>query len=275
MVKNITKVILFLIILYGLVFLSGCRNDILGLFTSNDLDERLKERDNFIFLKPEDRSLSFGTDYSFIVLAETHIEDGNTHGLEKLKDVTNGSVKFAIILGDITQNGAEHDINKFKEIAGTLGVPCYPVIGNHDIFFGNWKNWKEHIGSTSYKIDGDGTTLFILDSANSFFGKEQLDWLQREINNTQGRVFVFTHSNLFVTGPVDMQQLNDTRERARLMSILRNRCDIMFMGHSHTRLINEAGNVIYINIEDFRKSKTYCLVSVKPSGITYEFKKLF
>jgi len=276
MVRIILKIFLFLILLSALIFAAGCRNDLLGLFFSSDLDERLKEKDNFVFLTESDRipSPPFGTEYSFMVLAETHIENSNTHGFEKLKDAIDGSIRFVIVLGDITQNGSEQDLKKFIEIADDMGVPCYPVIGNHDIYFGNWKAWKENIGSTSYRIDGGGTTLFILDSANSFFGKEQLDWLQRELANTRGYVFVFTHANLFVRGPAEMQQLTDIRERARITSILRNKCDIMFMGHSHIRHINEAGNVRYITVEDFKESQTYCLVSVKPTGITYEFKKL-
>ena len=48
----------------------------------------------------------------------------------------------------------------------------------------------------------------------------------------------------------------------------------MFTGHSHKRLVKKAGSVLYINIEDFVKNKTYCLVSVKKTGISYVFKEL-
>jgi len=276
MVKINSKRI-FLILLSGLFyFLSACNVDFLGFFYSNDLDERLAERDNFRYLSDAQRSLSLGDEYSFIVLTDTHIEDGNAFGLEALADViaANSKIKFTVFLGDISQYGSQKDINKFIEISETFKVPCYPVIGNHDIYFGNWHIWKDLIGSTRYKIDGDGTTLFILDSANAFFGMEQLDWLQREIKNTSGRVFVFTHSNLFVNDLPDIQQLSDMKERARITSMLKNRCDIMFMGHSHERRINEAGNVRYVNIEDFKDTKVYCLVSVTGAGASYTFEKL-
>jgi len=256
--------------------LSACTVDFLGFFYSNDLDERLAERDNFKYLLEGQRSLSFGDEYSFIVITDTHIEDGNAFGLEALADViaADSNIKFVTFLGDITQFGSQKDMNKFIEISKTFNVPCYPVIGNHDIYFGNWPVWKEHIGSTRYRIDGGNTTLFILDSANAFFGKEQLDWLQKELKNTSGRVFVFTHSNLFVNDLPDIQQLSDMKERARITSILKNRCDIMFMGHSHERRFNEVGKVKYVNIEDFHGTKVYCLVSVTGAGVTYKFKKL-
>ncbi|MCL2805102.1 MAG: metallophosphoesterase [Treponema sp.] len=282
------KKLLLLLLLGAFFFIIGCNVDLLGIFSANDLDERLKERNNLKFL--DDRLWSslphFGSEYSFIVLTDTHIENGNSFGLEALADVitdnntdlTKTKIEFMVILGDITQDGAEKDINEFIRVADLFTIPCYPVAGNHDVYFDNWSVWKDKIGSTSYRIDGNDITLFILDSANSFFGKDQLDWLEREIKTTGGtpnaRVFVFTHSPLFVEGPVGMQQITDTKERARIASILKNRCDIMFMGHSHKYYYNEAGNVKYITIEDYVVAKVYCIVTVKPEGITYNFYKL-
>ena len=274
MVRRRLKNCLFVFLACGFLFISGCDFDFLGIVAATDLDARLAERNNFNFLTPADRETSFGNDYSFIVLTDIHIENGNAHGFENLKGViASNSVKFVVVLGDITDKGSARDIDRFIDIAGGFGVPCYPVIGNHDIRFGNWSSvWKNKIGSTSYRINGGGTTLFVLDSANSFFGKEQLDWLEKELSYAHGRVFVFTHAPLFATIVID--QITDIRERACIISILRNRCEIMFMGHSHQRTINTAGNVRYINIEDFRGSKVYCLVSVKSTGVTYTFKNL-
>jgi len=264
------------IIIAAIFFINSCNVDFLGLVYSSDLDERLKSKNVFHFLTEEDRFTSFGSNYSFIVLADTHIENGKTWGFEGLKDVItdHGNIKFVVVMGDITQYGASLDIDKFIEVAGSFGVPCYPVVGNHDIYFNNWSVYKEKIGSTRYKIDGNGTTLFILDTANSFIGKEQLDWLESEVNAANGRVFIFTHSPLFVTGPADMQQITDVKERARIVSMLKNRCDVMFMGHSHKRYFNEAGNVRYQAIEDFKGTKTYCIVTVNGSDVTYKFEKL-
>jgi 3',5'-cyclic AMP phosphodiesterase CpdA len=284
MVKNLAKFFTPALLVIAFCFATGCNVDLLGLFVSTDLDERLQEKDNLKFLNGNDwTTLSLDTEYSFIVLTDIHIENGNASGLEKLKGVIadnnttagNSKIEFVAVLGDITQYGSAQDSDKFIEIAGTFGVPCYPVIGNHDIYFGNWPVWKEKIGSTCYRINSGGAaTLFVLDSANAFFGKNQLDWLERELRSAQGHVFVFTHSNLFVNGPADIQQTTDIRERARIVSILQNKCDIVFMGHVHKRVINETGNVKYITIEDFKSAQIYCLVTVKNSGITYNFFKI-
>lgn len=278
MVKfHLNRIYWLIFLIIGVLITSNCKIDIPGLFISTDLNIRLEERDNFRFLNDSDRTRSFGDEYSFIVLVDIHIENEDSRDLEKLGDVIKDSgeeIKFVVIVGDISQYGAAQDIQKFIDIANSLDVPCYPAIGNHDIYFNNWPVWKEKIGSTRYRVDGGGTTLLILDSANTFFGKDQLDWLQSELDNTQGNVFVFSHVNLFAEYPSDVQHFTDTRERARVISILRDKCDAMFMGHIHKRTINEAGNVRYISIEDYRSHRTYCLVSVKKTGIDYQFKKL-
>ena len=278
MVKQLFKLTAFISLLIALMLFITCSNDLLGLFVSSDLDERLKSKDTFNLLDGSDLEADFGAEYSFVVFTDTHIEDGNTYGLEGLTDVISGNpkIKFAVALGDITQYGSEHDLQKFIDISNGFGIPCYPVIGNHDFYFDNWSVWNDNIGSTSYKVNGTGTTLFILDSASTYFGKKQLDWLESEIKKLDNseHIFVFTHAPLFINGPADMQQLTDIKERARIVSILKDKCDTMFMGHLHKRLENTVGNVKYLGIEDFRSTKTYCVVTVSASGVTYEFKKL-
>jgi predicted phosphodiesterase len=278
--------ILWILLLVGISFLiPACDVDILGLFASTDLDVRLNVADHFRFLKPEDMVLTLEEEYSFIVVADTHIDGNNAFGLEKLSDVTsnNRDIKFVVAVGDITHCGYEEELLTFIEIAGTFGVPCYPVIGNHDIYKGGWKNWEKLIGSTRYRIDGDGLSLFFLDTANAFFGKDQLNWLEKELKNANERVFIFTHTNLFVESPVEIQQFTDVRERAKIISILQGRCDFMFMGHLHKRIIKDTGSggvtylsggVTYLSIEDFRNNNTYCRVDVKKSGIKYFFGNL-
>ncbi|MCL2276290.1 MAG: metallophosphoesterase [Treponema sp.] len=298
MVKKLFKFLLIFLIISAICFFSGCNIDLPGLFISNDLDERLKDRDNFIFLADisrnwKDPARTLGYSYKFIVLSDTHFENGKALSKNKktdlkihLKDIVDKEdIKFVVITGDITQDTTAKDIDKFIEIADYIGVPCYPVAGNHDIYYrddagkkgkAGWSIWREKIGSTSYRIDFDTTSLFILDSANAFLGKDQLDWLEREINNKETKdkdyVFVFTHATLFVTGPADMQQMTDTKERARILSILRNKCNIMFMGHLHKHMENTAGGVLYLSLESFIDDSAYYIVSVSPDNVKPEKK---
>jgi len=265
---------LLLVMFLGAAFFTGCNHHIQGFFAATDLDIRLKEKNNFTFLNRDNAPpLSLTDEYAFLIVADTHIYNGKTWGLENLKNVIDNNVKFIVVIGDITHRGSARDLRKFIAIADSFAVPVYPVIGNHDIDFG-WSEWKNLIGSSKYRIDGDGTTLFFLDSANAFLGRDQLNWLQRELKTARERVFVFSQANIFVEHPLNAQQLTCTKERARLTSILRNRADAMFMGHVHRRILRDVGGVRYITIEDFRNHRTYLRVSVTKTGITYTFGSL-
>jgi len=263
------------VLLMVIFILSGCSNDLLGLFGSGDFGKRWPAHNTFNFLDSTDRNITLGSDYSFIVLADIHITEESDLRIEKLKNVIDSeNIDFVVFCGDITQNGERKQINNFKDAAAYFNVPCYPVIGNHDVYFGNWPVWEELIGSTCYRVDGSGTTLLVLDSANGFFGKDQLDWLENEVKKTSGRLFVFTHTNMFVKSSFEIQQFADNRERARITSILKGKCDIMFMGHLHQRVINELGSTLYLTIEDFRDKAAYCLVWVTPDKVSWEVRNL-
>jgi len=270
----------YLVFLWCVFLLSGCedvfRYDFPGFIASTNLETRWKARNTFNFISSDDRNITLDDTYSFIVVSDTHINNGKAWGLEKLKDVikSDNEIKFAVFTGDISQDGDRKNIEKFIQIAGTLDVPCYPVIGNHDLFFGNWKVWEELIGSTCYRINCGSATLLILDSANSYFGTKQLDWLEDELKKAEGRVFVFSHVNIFVEYPVELIPLTDIRERAKFISILKGRCDMIFTGHSHFRHVKEIGGIKNINIEDFMNNSVYCQVWVSRDGIKYAFKKL-
>jgi predicted phosphodiesterase len=278
MVRNFRRCIRAAVILcIGTLLIVSCDVDILGLFGSSDFDGRFAERDNFRFLTSAELRPTFTAPYSFIMISDTHINNGDAHGLEKIKDVAaaDANIKFIVVTGDITQSGEKKDLEKFITIARSLSIPVYPVIGNHDIYFGNWSVWKDLIGSTTYQVESPDTTLLILDSANANFGLKQLDWLDDRLKSAKKNTFVFTHANLFTESMNDFQAVADIRERARMLSMLKGRADAVFAGHVHRRIIREAGGVQYITIEDFRDNSIYCLVRVSASGnISWEFKKL-
>jgi 3',5'-cyclic AMP phosphodiesterase CpdA len=285
MVKSVSKIFLSALSLAIVCITMGCDFvDLAGLFVSHELNERLEAKNNFIYLTEDDRNMKVTPpitgDFSFIVMTDTHIENGDTKDVEKIKgEITKYDAKFVAILGDITQNGAKKDIIAATNFMRSLPVPCYPVIGNHDVYFNNWsEGWGKYIGSSRYKVsDGTYVTLFILDSANAFFGKSQVDWLERELKTAQGTVFVMTHSDLFVQDKIKIQQLYDPAERARIMSILHDnndRCKMMLMGHSHERVEKEFGEVKYISTEDYKDFQVYMLVKVKDGVVSREFHSL-
>jgi len=258
---------------------TGCNLDFLGLYFSTDLSTRWQARNTFNFLTESDLNMTFESgSYSFILLADPHMRGDNSRGLERLKySIEQYGDKFVVVLGDITDSGRERDLQTFLDIARSFGVPVFPVIGNHDLFFGNWSIWKRLIGSTVYRVDighPDGTdTLLILDSANAYFGRRQFQWLDNELNEAGERVFVFSHFNLFAEtfpGPA----MADNRERAKMVSMLRGRAEAMFSGHAHWPGEREIGGVHYITLEGFARNSLYSRVWVSDEGIRWEHNRL-
>ncbi|WP_461257899.1 metallophosphoesterase family protein [Treponema sp. R80B11-R83G3] len=278
MVKSTSKIFLILsLVIVGLLI--ECNIDLPGLIISNNLDERLLEKSTFNYLTAEKRNITCPDEFSFIVMADSHVENGDIEDLKKIEKAITPDVKFITNLGDISQYGAEEDIEKVMNFYSTLSVPCYPVIGNHDIYAHegvcNWPVWKKKIGSTRYRVDGGSVTLFVLDSANAYIGKSQIDWLERELKTVEGTVFVLTHSDFFVQDKIKIQQIYDPAERARIMALLRNnndKCKMLLTGHSHERVEKEFGDVKYISIEDYKSTQAYMLVKVKNGVVSYEFK---
>ena len=261
----------------SLLFIS-CHGDILGLIGSADFEYRQGQRNRLVYLDEKYRRMNLGERYTFVVLSDTHIENSKAQGLERLAGALVESDAFVVINGDVTQSGKREEVKRFLSIAEDIAqqwdIPVFPVLGNHDTYFDNWNVWKNLIGSSVYRIDMDTATLIMLDSANATFGTGQLAWFEDQLKTANGRVFVFTHTNLFVRDVQDFQQLTDVRERARIMSLLPGRCDALFMGHVHQRLEQRIGGVHYITTEDFRSHKTYCRVSVGPEGISWQFHSL-
>jgi predicted phosphodiesterase len=255
-----------------LLFFTGCSNDLLGVFASHDFQNRETPWNIPAFPGKTEDAPPVTVPYSFLVVSDIHITDTNTNRFEDIGNrIKEMGDSFAVVTGDITQSGNRQELETFISIAEGFGVPCYPVIGNHDIFFGNWKHWNELIGSSTYRIDSGSTTLLMLDTANAVLGAKQLDWLETQLSTAKKYVFVFTHCNLFVQKGNNIHQLADLRERDRVLSMLDGRCTAMFMGHVHTRILREAGGVQYITLEDFKKSGTYCRVSITEKGMDYEF----
>jgi predicted phosphodiesterase len=160
----------------------------------DDYDSRFSWRSEFRFFSP-DSFPALEEEFSFLVVSDPHISGKESQeAFEKLARKI-GDAEFIIITGDVTQEGSYAELGLFIEAAGKMGIPCYPVAGNHDIYTDRGKPWRELVGSTMYRLDSasGNTTLFILDNANASFGNEQLEWFEAELLTAEKHVFVFFH----------------------------------------------------------------------------------
>ena len=93
----------------------------------------------------------------FVHLSDTHV--GSSTGAEDLrrtvKDIDlDTSIQFVIISGDITEFGADNEIQLAKQILDSLSKPWYIIPGNHD------GNWSESGANTFKKVFGNETFYF-------------------------------------------------------------------------------------------------------------------
>ncbi|MDR1788025.1 MAG: metallophosphoesterase [Treponema sp.] len=261
------------------LLLLSCNADLGGFFASTDLDERLAARDTFVFLSGDDLRLTLPDEYTFILISDTHITADDTKGLERIESQLIESDRFIVVTGDITDTGSEAELRAFLEIFGSLPIPCFPVIGNHDLFFGNWSVWRKLIGSATYRAGSadSSTDIIVLDSASAFFGASQLEWLRGQLRGSKRHTLIFTHCPLYLDGTLKYEQITDWKdplERAKFMAIAAGSCEAFFAGHIHIRTDVSLGGLRFVTIEDYSAGRAFARVSVDHSGLHWQFLRL-
>ncbi|MFD1934737.1 PQQ-binding-like beta-propeller repeat protein [Nonomuraea mangrovi] len=91
---------------------------------------------------------------------------------------------------------------------GALGMPFYPVIGNHDVggtatstgYGGSLEYWRRNLGPEWYSFDRNGRHIVVLEDNYDARGLvPQLAWLREDLRRhaTGKQVLVFAHRSLF------------------------------------------------------------------------------
>ncbi|MFE7234871.1 PQQ-binding-like beta-propeller repeat protein [Streptomyces sp. NPDC057596] len=123
---------------------------------------------------------------------------------------------MAITTGDntVTDYAAEprrqrgYDILRKGLTEGKLGMPFYPVVGNHDVggtatsqgYGGSMEYYRRNLGPEWYSFDRNGRHIVVLeDNYDSSGLKPQLDWLREDLKRhaVGKQVLVFAHRSLF------------------------------------------------------------------------------
>ncbi|GGV94892.1 phosphoesterase [Streptomyces gelaticus] len=123
---------------------------------------------------------------------------------------------MAITTGDntVTDYAAEprrqrgYDVLRKGLAEGKLGMPFYPVVGNHDVggtatskgYGGSMEYYRRNLGPEWYSFDRNGRHIVVLeDNYDSSGLKPQLEWLREDLERhaVGKQVFVFAHRSLF------------------------------------------------------------------------------
>lgn len=155
-----------------------------------------------------------------------------TGQVEAMSEVDGATM--AITTGDLTvtdyanepRRQGGYDLMRQGLRDGKLGLPYYPVIGNHDFggtatsvgYGGSIEYWRRNLGPEWYSFDRNGRHVVVLeDNYDSRSLAPQLEWLREDLaRHAVGKqVFVFAHRSLFTRwGPgAGMQPIVDELAR--------------------------------------------------------------
>lgn len=282
-----------LLIAAATLLMTGCEKlDIAGMFLHKGTDVRIRVQQSLEYnaghgcpsvTVPND-------DYRFYVCADIHAEEFPTRFSEMVRRENADTLSyFYLVLGDLiwTQEHMSH----FPEIMpiepGThVGEDAgFVIVGNHDLFYDNWDNWRAMFHTSTYYIEVHTphyNDLFImLDSGSGSLGDNQTNWLKRilkEMRPDYRHCIVCLHNNLFRTDhsqlPSSNLPLEETYALMRLFAD--NNVDLVLQGHDHYRSIVDFEDVLYIDLDDLKDNTpqaSYLTVDIS-SIIGYDFVRM-
>lgn len=227
-------------------------------------------------------------EYLFYVCTDAHVSETADNLQRFMKDFRNDpSATFGLCLGDcIDVKGkmkAYAAAVRYDPARDSSDLPLYTALGNHDTYFSQWDEFYEYMGPSCYyfTVSGSfGKDLFIcLDSASGTFGRKQLDWLESFLEQERRQyrhVFVYTHTNFFNTGGMNLTSGNYMLDETSFVTDLFDRHDVsaVFQGHVHSRNDLHCRGVRYTvagALKDGEESPEYLKVKVSSEGFGYEW----
>lgn len=250
----------------------------------------------------------------FAILTDIHLgPEGHYKGvLRKMnKDVNfflddfvekmNNNVKpeFVVILGDLIED--DNEVNDRKNIGyivkllKKLEYPVYYVAGNHDL-----QNIPEEKliklfkqESLYYSFDKNEFHIIVLytkavERKNAFISKEQISWLKNDLEKTNKKTIIFTHSSLAdqdLTGNPWFEGkpeycLITNRKIIRNIFEQSNKVLAVFNSHLHWDKQDIHNNIPYFTIQSLVEneddkglaSETYAVINIVNDKVDVEIK---
>lgn len=285
-----------IILALGLLMASSCnRLDIPGMIINrSDTEQRVADWLDWNEQNGMPVINNVPDNYTFYSCSDSHINDDNSRLAKYITIERNDpEAVFSIIAGDLANESGEgpfilaDSAMMFDPLTQAENDPCFPIIGNHDVYFDCAKFYKQHFHTSTYTVTVNTVSglkdLFIfLDSGNGTHGRRQLDWLEEQLSHrTEYRYcFVISHNWLFRTTynytTTPAANLPEDEQYAFMDLMSRNAVDMVIMGHFHYRDVKTFAGVKYVmtdNLNDGKTEPSYLVVSCA-DRVTYEYRLL-
>ena len=230
-------------------------------------------------------------DYKIYVCADTHV-DSTTHNVEAFTKLykSDPDCPFALHLGDLVNE--KHNHKKFFDIAAVNPEgyiagkdTCFFAVGNHDLYFNQWEDYKRFVPTSTYwfdtrTADGKLLDLFIcLDSGEGTLGVKPLEWLKSTLKEKSEEgyrhIIVFTHTHMFKQddsqGHTSNYSMEETYDITALLS--QYKVALYLSGHDHAREVTHYGGVTYIVLDTMQDAvnNPYYMTVQMGKNIHYDF----
>lgn len=194
----------------------------------------------FIIISGFSQEIKKSADIKFVQLTDLHVSVGNENDFllqNIVKEINNSTNEFVVVTGDLTNRGADDELNQVHSILSSLKMPYYVISGNHET------NWSESAGLTYKRLWGDdrfvfskGEYLFIgfpcgpyMKMGDGFVKYEDILWLDKTVKDSiksgNKKVLNFAHY------PLD----NSVSNYKDVLSVLAKYPTVAsFCGHGHT-----------------------------------------
>jgi 3',5'-cyclic AMP phosphodiesterase CpdA len=236
-------------------------------------------------------SVSAQESYTFYVATDPHINETHTC-LSIFNDAlrNDDGASFGVILGDCTDK--RDNIHRYLEALSyeadrhSCDHRIYHVLGNHDLFFNGWREFKENVGAAAYWFEvtfPEGKDLYIsLDTATGTLGRKQTRWLKSFLTENRSgyrHCIILTHTNFFYTDNSQITSGNMTLEESYALIDFfgEQKVSLVLQGHDHYREDLTYDGVRYTvlgAIKDEVEAPEYLKVNIGQDNIELEWQMI-
>lgn len=176
-------------------------------------------------------------------------------------------VSFVMFGGDLVDKAKEKELLGFLDYAKKIKPPWYFTFGNHDSMLGGYLTPEKYIANvkkvnpnfkankTYYSFSPkSGYKIIVLDSiirdrltSNGEIPKEELDWLDRELENSQDEVvLIFLHVPIQEPISAEHHKMLNSTDVMKVIGKYKNPIAI-FQGHYHVSKIKQMNNLLFVS----------------------------
>ncbi len=144
------------------------------------------------------------------------------------------TLRFIVSTGDLTEDGAREELERFQRELERLDVPFYSTVGNHEV--PGESDWHELYGPFSVFFRFHQVAFSLVDSSVATIDPLARARLDQVVAANRGAAHVFlTHIPLFDPSGIRAGAFRSRNEAAALASDLAaGDVDVLFFGHVHS-----------------------------------------